>query len=69
LKASLLVYYTSKCTVVPRQYQLEANNALEDGLDILVDSGTGSGKKLCLIIPNLMHPNTTSITIFPLKRL
>lgn len=43
-----------------RQYQLEANKALEDGRDIL-DSGTGSGKILCQIIPNLMHPNTTSI--------
>jgi ATP-dependent helicase YprA (DUF1998 family) len=69
LKALLLVYFASKCTIVPRQYQLEANNALEDGRDILVDSGTGSGKTLCQIIPNLLHPNTTSITISPLKRL
>ncbi|KAJ7845951.1 hypothetical protein B0H14DRAFT_2584413 [Mycena olivaceomarginata] len=51
LKASLLVYFASKCTIVPRQYQLEANNALEDGRDILVDSGTGSGKNLFQIIP------------------
>ncbi|KAJ7897931.1 hypothetical protein B0H14DRAFT_2220645, partial [Mycena olivaceomarginata] len=56
-------------SLLPRQYQLEANNALEDGRDILVDSGTGSGKTLCLIISNLMHPNTTSMTISPLKRL
>ncbi|KAF8199997.1 hypothetical protein K438DRAFT_1583316, partial [Mycena galopus ATCC 62051] len=50
-------------------YQLEITNALEDSDNILVDSGTGSGKTLCMIIPNLMHPNTTSIMISPLKRL
>ncbi|KAJ7735353.1 P-loop containing nucleoside triphosphate hydrolase protein [Mycena metata] len=33
------------------------------------DSGTGSGKTLCQILPNLMHPITTSMTISPLKRL
>ncbi|KAF8214947.1 hypothetical protein K438DRAFT_1561671 [Mycena galopus ATCC 62051] len=69
LRACLLVYYARKCTIVPRQYQLETMNALEDARDILVDSGTGSGKTLCMIIPNLMHPHTTSITISPLKRL
>ncbi|KAF7371288.1 II DNA helicase [Mycena sanguinolenta] len=69
LRALLLVYFASKCTIIPRQYQLETTNALEDGRDILVDSGTGSGKTLCMIIPNLMHPHTTSITISPLKRL
>ncbi|KAJ7314178.1 P-loop containing nucleoside triphosphate hydrolase protein [Mycena albidolilacea] len=69
LRACLLVVYASKRTIIPRQYQLETMNALEDGRDILVDSGTGSGKTLCMIIPNLMHPHTTSITISPLKRL
>jgi hypothetical protein len=69
LRACLLVFYASKRTIIPRQYQLETMNALEDGRDILVDSGTGSGKTLCMIIPNLMHPHTTSITISPLKRL
>ncbi|KAJ7639895.1 hypothetical protein B0H17DRAFT_1149184 [Mycena rosella] len=34
LQSSLLVYYSSKSRIVPRQYQLEANNALADGLDI-----------------------------------
>ncbi|KAK7015680.1 hypothetical protein R3P38DRAFT_2543512 [Favolaschia claudopus] len=69
LKASLLVYFASKCKIVPRIFQLEANNALEDGRDVLIDSGTGSGKTLCQIIPNLMHPTTMSISISPLKRL
>ncbi|KAJ7827770.1 P-loop containing nucleoside triphosphate hydrolase protein [Mycena olivaceomarginata] len=63
------MFYASKYTIVPHQYQLETMNALEDGHDILVDSGTGSGKTLCMIIPNLMHPHTISITISPLKRL
>ncbi|KAJ7859063.1 hypothetical protein B0H14DRAFT_2174098, partial [Mycena olivaceomarginata] len=69
LRALLLVYFARKCTIVPRQYQLEGNNVLEDGRNVLVDSGTSSGKTLCQIIPNLMHPNTTSMTISPLKRL
>ncbi|KAJ7679800.1 hypothetical protein B0H17DRAFT_943826 [Mycena rosella] len=68
-QSSLLVYYSSKGRIVPRQYQLEANNVLADGLDIVVSSGTGSGKTLCQIIPNLLYPKTTSITISPLKRL
>ncbi|KAJ6525804.1 P-loop containing nucleoside triphosphate hydrolase protein [Mycena vulgaris] len=69
LRACLLVYFTSKCRIVPRQYQLEANNGLEDRLKVIVDSGTGSGKTLCQIIPNLLHPKTTSMTVSPLKRL
>ncbi|KAK7016068.1 II DNA helicase [Favolaschia claudopus] len=69
LRACLLVYFASKCTIVPKQFQLEANNALEDRRDVLIDSGTGSGKTLCQIIPNLMHPMTMSVTISPLKRL
>ena len=69
LRACLLVYFTSKCKIIPRQYQLQATNALEDGLEVIVDSGTGSGKTLCQIIPNLLHPNTISITVSPLKRL
>ncbi|KAJ7831548.1 hypothetical protein B0H14DRAFT_2365107, partial [Mycena olivaceomarginata] len=55
--------------LVPRQYQLEATNAMEDGLEVLVDSGTCSGKTLCQIIHNLLHLNTTSMMISPLKRL
>ncbi|KAJ7449385.1 P-loop containing nucleoside triphosphate hydrolase protein [Mycena galericulata] len=69
LRASLLVHIVTKYGIVPRQYQLEANNGLEDGREILIDSGTGSGKTLCLIIPNLLHPDTSSMTISPLKRL
>ncbi|KAJ7434401.1 P-loop containing nucleoside triphosphate hydrolase protein [Mycena latifolia] len=69
LRSSILVYVASNGRLVPRQYQLESNNALAHGLDCVVDSGTGSGKTLCQIIPNLLFPNTTSITISPLKRL
>ncbi|KAJ7251796.1 P-loop containing nucleoside triphosphate hydrolase protein [Mycena haematopus] len=69
LKACLLVFFSSKRRIVPRQFQLEACIAMEDGRDVLVDSGTGSGKTLCQIIPNLLHPDSTSMTISPLKRL
>ncbi|KAJ6578787.1 hypothetical protein DFH09DRAFT_1448970 [Mycena vulgaris] len=48
LKSSILVYFASKGVIVPR---LEANNALADGLEIVVSSGTGSGVD---VVPN--HP-------------
>ncbi|KAJ7838656.1 hypothetical protein B0H14DRAFT_2588487 [Mycena olivaceomarginata] len=69
LKACLLVYFSSQRRVVPRQFRLEASIALSDGRDVVVDSGTGSGKTLCQIIPNLLYPNSTSLTVSPLKRL
>ncbi|KAJ7025234.1 P-loop containing nucleoside triphosphate hydrolase protein [Mycena alexandri] len=69
LIACLIVYFTSKGRIVPRQFQLESNDALHCGRDCLVDSGTGSGKTLCQIIPNLVFPDTCSMTISPLKRL
>ncbi|KAJ7129050.1 hypothetical protein C8R46DRAFT_1331015, partial [Mycena filopes] len=68
LRACLLVYYASRGKIIPRQYQLEANNALEDRRDTR-RLGVGSGKTLCQIIPNPMHPCTTSMSIFPLERL
>ncbi|KAJ7709112.1 hypothetical protein B0H14DRAFT_3902941 [Mycena olivaceomarginata] len=67
LKACLLVYFSSQRCVVPRQFQLEATIALSDGRDVVVDSGTRSGKTLCQIIPNLLYPNTTSLTVSSLK--
>ncbi|KAJ7192725.1 hypothetical protein GGX14DRAFT_340478, partial [Mycena pura] len=53
----------------PREFQLRSTIALTNGLDVLVNAGTGSGKTLCQIIPNLLYPHTTSMTISPLKRL
>jgi hypothetical protein len=70
LRACLIAHIISKYRIIPHQYQLEATNGLEDRRDVLVNSGTGSRKTLCLIIiPNLLHPNTSSMTISPLKRL
>ncbi|KAJ7233634.1 P-loop containing nucleoside triphosphate hydrolase protein, partial [Mycena rebaudengoi] len=55
--------------IVPRQYQLEALNAVAHRQHCVVDSGTGSGKTLCQILLNLLYPDTTSMTVSPLKRL
>ncbi|KAJ7122649.1 hypothetical protein C8R43DRAFT_899682 [Mycena crocata] len=67
--STLLVYFYSQGRMIPRQYQLESTDAFSKGLDSLVDSGTGSGKTLCQILPNLLWPTTTSMTVSPLKRL
>ncbi|KAJ6539931.1 hypothetical protein B0H10DRAFT_1856188, partial [Mycena sp. CBHHK59/15] len=48
LLGSLLVFEISKQRMVPRQYQLEGADAVSCGVDSLVDSGTGSGKTICL---------------------
>ncbi|KAJ7285331.1 P-loop containing nucleoside triphosphate hydrolase protein [Mycena rebaudengoi] len=69
LKACLIAHIASGYRLVPREYQLQATIGLEDGRDVLIDSGTGSGKTLCLVLPNLLYPQTTSMTMSPLKRL
>ncbi|KAG1828315.1 hypothetical protein F4604DRAFT_1640580 [Suillus subluteus] len=56
-------------TIVPRVFQLEAILATLNGRDSIITAGTGCGKTLCLIIPNLLRPDTISVTISPLKRL
>ncbi|KAJ6629985.1 hypothetical protein B0H10DRAFT_1775130, partial [Mycena sp. CBHHK59/15] len=67
LWACILVFIASNKHMIPQQYQLEASNVMAHGLDCTIDSGTGSGKTLCQIILNILFPNTTSITISPLK--
>ncbi|KAJ6592211.1 II DNA helicase [Mycena vulgaris] len=69
LRSCLLVFHASSGRMVPRQYQLESTIALAHRLHSVIDSGTGSGKTLCQIIPSLLYPDTTSITVSPLKRL
>src|ERR1700761_4032833 len=56
LKACLNVHIVSKYRTIPRKFQLEAVLALDDNRDVILESGTGSGKTLCLIIPNLLYP-------------
>ncbi|KAJ6449876.1 hypothetical protein C8R45DRAFT_791309, partial [Mycena sanguinolenta] len=43
LRACLIVQIMSRYRIIPCQYQLEANNSLEDRLDVIVNCGT-SGK-------------------------
>ncbi|KAJ7703577.1 hypothetical protein B0H17DRAFT_888020, partial [Mycena rosella] len=69
LLATHFVYLISQGRMVPRQFQLQSTDAFSQGLDSLIDSGTGSGKTLCQILPNLLFPQPSSMTISPLKRL
>ncbi|KAJ7254872.1 P-loop containing nucleoside triphosphate hydrolase protein, partial [Mycena rebaudengoi] len=69
LRFCLLAFHASNGRIVPRQYQLEALNAVAHRQHCVVDSGTGSGKTLCQILLNLLYPDTTSMTVSPLKRL
>ncbi|KAF7297686.1 P-loop containing nucleoside triphosphate hydrolase protein [Mycena kentingensis (nom. inval.)] len=69
LRCILLAYYASRRRVVPREFQLRSAVAIIEGHDVLIDAGTGSGKTLCQILPNLVDPESISITVSPLKRL
>ncbi|KAJ7603812.1 II DNA helicase [Roridomyces roridus] len=69
IRACIIAFFATPKHVVPRPFQLQATVALSRGRDVIVDCGTGSGKTLCQILPNLLHPTSTSITISPLKRL
>src|SRR6267154_2994254 len=65
LRACLLVYILRATTIVPRQFQLETILATLNDRDSIITAGTGCGKTLCLI-PNLLCPDTISVTISPL---
>ncbi len=69
LQACLAVWEASKKKIVPNEFQLKATIAMMSGQDSLIDAGTGSGKTLCMIIPCLLAPESTSVVISPLKRL
>ena len=69
LRACLIVYRLTLCTIVPRVFQLQSSLAMLNQRDTMITAGTGSGKTLCQLIPMLLRPNTISITISSLKRL
>ncbi|SJL07927.1 uncharacterized protein ARMOST_11285 [Armillaria ostoyae] len=69
LRASLLSYLVSNGRIIPRQFQLEATIAMMELRDSLIDVGTGYGKTLCMVLPQLLDPEGISINISPLKRL
>ncbi|KAG1848131.1 hypothetical protein F4604DRAFT_1594121, partial [Suillus subluteus] len=48
-------------------FQLEAILATLNGHDSIITASTGCGKTLCLIILNLLCPDTISVMISPLK--
>ena len=69
LRACLLVYTVMRSAIVPREFQLQASLESIHGCDSMVIAGTGHGKTLYIVIPMLLCPGTTTITMSPLKRL
>ncbi|KIK73450.1 hypothetical protein PAXRUDRAFT_178376, partial [Paxillus rubicundulus Ve08.2h10] len=67
--ACLIVSLLTDGCVIPCIFQLEASLAMLDQHDCVIIAKTGSGKTLCLLIPILLHTETISITISPLKHL
>lgn len=69
LRACLITFLVTKGRIVPRAFQLEASLATVHQRDSIVIAGMGSGKTLCFLIPILLHPESISVTVSPLKRL
>ncbi|KAJ7767332.1 P-loop containing nucleoside triphosphate hydrolase protein [Mycena metata] len=66
--AFLYLDFASKGTKAPRELQLRAAIAVKAGEDLLVRSGTGTGKTLAMILPVLsMAKDSVVITISPLR--
>ncbi|KAK0433483.1 uncharacterized protein EV420DRAFT_1600290 [Desarmillaria tabescens] len=68
-RSCLLVYIASHGTIFPRDDQIRAALWSAQGRDSVVIAPTGWGKTLCVLMPLLLFPTTTSITVSPLKRL
>ena len=69
LRASLLVFSVSDGQMVPRKFQLTAGLAAYREKHAIINTGTGSGKTLSMVIPLLMDPKAVAIILSPLKRL
>ncbi|KAJ7744501.1 P-loop containing nucleoside triphosphate hydrolase protein [Mycena maculata] len=68
LESFLHLDFASKGTKTPRELQILATIAVRSGKDLLVRSGTGSGKTIAMILPVLMmSPKSVAVTISPLR--
>lgn len=68
-RATIMVYYLSNKTIIPKTTQLEAALCLVFGQDCVVIAPTGFGKTLVIIMALLLRPLEGSLLIVPLKRL
>lgn len=68
-RSCMLLYLVTNKSLVPRQFQLEATVAMMSGRDSLINAGTGTGKTICMVLPQLLDPDAISIVVSPLKRL
>jgi ATP-dependent helicase YprA (DUF1998 family) len=72
IKACLLAWEMSRnfgTQICPRPWQIEAVLASINNTNSIINVGTGQGKNLCAILPQLLFPNSVTIVISPLKRL
>ena len=53
----------------PFKWQLEADQAILCGRDVVLDIGTGSGKTLCFTLPLLLNNSDIALTVSPLTAL
>jgi ATP-dependent helicase YprA (DUF1998 family) len=67
LDAFLYLDFASNGTKTPRELQIRTAIAIRQGKDLVVRSGTGTGKTIAMILPLLMLSNdAVAITISPL---
>ena len=72
IKACLLTWEVSRnfdTQICPRPWQIEAILASINNTNSIINVGTGQGKTLCAILPQLLFPNSVTVVISPLKRL
>lgn len=70
LRLILLCWHATHEQQCPRSIQLEAALGLEDGNDVFVQAGTGSGKTLTAVLNQLLETSDgLTMIISPLKRL
>ena len=69
LQLRLILYYASNGLFIPRILQLQAALTALAGRDSVIKAGTAAGKTICMALVALMHPDTISVIVVPLKRL